>query len=153
MAKNIIKSDHPQEPERKSTTAEKCNTLLKCCSECFRCYQQQEHIIDVTDATAVNVVLKNTRNALIGDGSNVRICRRCYRHQGVLQHSENNPAVCADGTHWSSKKRRRKLRKRSFESKKPSRKCDLDGNSADGENSDSDGFEKFNDFLQYDSDD
>ena len=116
-------------------------------------YQQQVHIIDATDATAVNVVLKNIRNALIGAGSKVRIYRRCFRRQRVLQHSENNHTVCADGTHGSSKKSRRKLRKRSFESKEASRKCDLDGNSADGENSDSDGCEKFTDFLQYDSDD
>lgn len=132
--------------------AEKGNTLEKYCFRCFSCYQQQVHI-DATDATAINIVLKNIGNALIGAGSKVKICRRCFRRQRVLHHFENNRAVCADATHGSSKKPRRKLRKRSFEGQSASRKCDLDRNSADGEKSDSDGCEKFTDFLQYDSDD
>lgn len=149
MAKNLTKPDLPQEPKRKSTAAEKGNTLEKYCSECF----SEQVNIDATDATTINVVLKNIGNALIGAGSKVRICRRCFRRQRVLQHLENNPTVDAEGTHGCSKKRRRKLRKRSFEGQTASRKCDLDGNSADGENSDSDSSEKFTDFLQYDSDD
>ena len=62
MAKNITKSDLPQEPKRKSTAAEKGNTLEKYCSRCFSCYQQQVHI-DATDATVINIVLKNIGNA------------------------------------------------------------------------------------------
>ena len=81
MAKNITKSDRPQKPKRKSTAAEKGSTLEKYCSEYFSCYQQQVHIIDAIDATAINVVLKNIRNALIGARSKVRICRRCFRRQ------------------------------------------------------------------------
>lgn len=89
--------------------AEKGNTLEKYYFRCFSCYQQQVHI-DATDATAINIVLKNIGNALIGAGSKVKICRRCFRRQRVLQHFENNRAVCADATHGSSKKPRRKLR-------------------------------------------
>ena len=37
MANNITKSDHPQEPKRKSAATEKRNTLEKYCSECFSC--------------------------------------------------------------------------------------------------------------------
>ena len=146
MAKDITKSE-PQEPKSD-------------CSECFNYYQQQERI-NAMDATKINIKLINNRTALIGDDSKVTICQRCFRRQGAPKHVENKTEVCVDGTGAfchdgstkSSMKRRRKRRKKPLQGQTAPRKCDVGGNSADSENSDSDDSAKFNNFLQYDSDD
>ena len=146
MAKDITKSE-PQEPKSDY-------------SECFNYYQHQVRI-NAMDATKINIDLINNGTALIGNDSKVTICQRCFRRQGAPKHLENKNGACVDGTGAfchdgstkSSMKRRRKRRKKPLEGQKASRKCDVDGNSADSENSDSDDSAKFNNFLHYDSDD
>ncbi|KAJ7319451.1 hypothetical protein OS493_036217 [Desmophyllum pertusum] len=148
-----------QEPRRESEATESNNALDVNCSKCFN---RQQVNINAMDVTAVNIVLNNNRTMVLGDNTQVTICQRCFSRgrQRVPQHSESkteqvfadgNDTSCQDGSARSSKKRRRK-RKKPSEGQTAS-KSDVDGNSADGENSDSDHSNKFGDFLQCDSDD
>ena len=148
MSEQATKPPESQTPLLESEAAESSN--------CSHCLNGKEITINAMDMEAVNVVLSNNRTTIVGDNSQLNICKRCLPRQRV---SQSKSGASADGKGESSqiestKNTRPKRRKRKRSSKVQSTsKCDVDGNSADGENSDSDNADKFKDLLQSDSDD
>lgn len=151
MAMDTTKPTESQELQFESEATESSVS----CSECFKGQQVNINAMNVTD---VNVIVRNNRTAVIGDKTQLNICEGGL-HPCQLHNTESKSGVFADGNdtschHGSTKKTKKRRRKR----KKPSEvqtalKCDEGGNSADGENSDSDHSDKFGNFLQCDSDD
>ena len=107
------------------------------------------------DMTAVNLVLSNNGTTVVGDNSQVNICKRCLPRQQGSQSKSAESGVFADGKGASSQRGKRKTlkRRKRKRSSKVQTTSNEDGNSADGENSDSDNADKLQDFLQSDSDD
>ena len=121
-------------------------------SNCSHCLNGNQVIINAMDASAVKLVLRNNRTAVVGDKSQLNVCKRCLRRQQVSLPAQSNSAesgVFTDGKSPKSSKPKRRKRKISSKVQTTS-KCDVDGNSADGENSDSDNADKFRDFLHCD---
>lgn len=158
MATNKAKPPAPQELQLE-------NEVTEGSTNCSDCFTGQQVNINAMNATAVNVVLSKNRTTVIGDNSQVIICERCRlrSRQRVPQQTEmsetksglfadGNGTSCLHRTSTKNSKKRRKKRKKASEDQ-AALKCDVDGNSADGENSDSDHSDKFGHFLQCDSDD
>ena len=154
LAMDSTKPPESQTPVLESEAAESSN--------CSYCFKGKELTINVMDMDKVNLVLSDIRTTVIGDNSQLNICKRCLLRQRVPQ-SKNASAECGvftDGkgascqieSNINSKRRRRKQNKSASKAQTTSKR-DVDGNSADGENSDSDNADKFGDFLQCDSDD
>lgn len=140
-----------QTPLLESEAAESSNSS--------HCLNGKEITINAMDATAVNLVLRKNGTVVLGNHSQLNIGKRCFLQDGVSQSKSTESGVFTDGKGASSrlessKRTRPTRRKRKRSSKvKTTPKCERDGNSADGENSDSDYADKFPDFLQSDSDD
>lgn len=148
-----------QAPQLESEAAESSN--------CSHCLDGKQVTINAMDVTAVNLELKNITTTVVGDNSQLNICKhgkRCLLRERVSLPAQSNSAEsgvltdgkgasCQNESTTSTKPKRRRKRKRSSKVHTTS-KCDADGNSADGENSDSDNADKFSrDFLHCDSDD
>jgi len=152
LAMDATKPPESQTPLLESEAVESSN--------CSHCLNGQEITINTMDVTALNLVLRNNRTTIVGNNSQLNICKRCLPRQRVSQSKSAESGVSvADGKGASSliestKSTKAKRRKRKRSSKvQTTSKCDVDGNFADVENSDSDNADKFKDFLQSDSDD
>ena len=115
-----------------------------------------ETTIDATGMTTLNLELRNNGTTVIGDQSQLNICKRCLPRQRGSQSKSAESGAFSDGKGTSSQiestKRTKPKRKRKGSSKVQTTSNE-DGNFADGENSDSDNADKLQDFLQSDSDD
>jgi len=137
------KPPESQTPVLEREAAESCN--------CSHCLNGKEITINAMGMTDLNLVLSNNGTTIVGNNSQLNFCERCRVSQSKMSVADGKGASSQIESTKSTKRKRRK-RKRSSILQRTS-KCDVDGNSADGENSDSDNVDKFKDFLQSDSDD
>ena len=146
--------DNTKPPESQTPPQESEAAETRSCSFCLK---GNELTVNAMGMTNLKLVLSNNRTTVVGDNSQLNICKRCHRQQGVSQSKCAQSGVSTDGKGASCQientkdsKRKRRKRKRSGSKILTT---EVDGNSADGENSDSDNADKFGEFLQCDSDD